>query len=260
MRQIRNKHSAANWYLLSILVLCLVFIPGFLQAKELSESEVRSAVQTWVRYVTADARPDALIERMEPHQVDGKTVAYIAHLSGGGFCLCGANDLVVPVYFYCPQGTYDPQIPDYQYILWEIETRLKYLREGLQKGDPKVLQYQQVLSERALYWQELIARRVPQRTEEPKGLLVEPDSMSLGLTCRWHQNSPYSDQCPELTPGPDDRTLVGCVATAMSQIMYYWKWPNTGQGNVSTTYYYRWRDNWEQEPLASDPGIPPGYP
>ncbi len=109
----------------------LILSPGGLQAKALNESAVKTAVQTWVRYVTADARPDAVIESMEPYVVKGKVVAYIAHLAGGGFCLSGADDLVLPAYFYSPQGTYDQKNPDYQYILWEISTRLDYFQKQL---------------------------------------------------------------------------------------------------------------------------------
>lgn len=258
MKQITNKASRASWSLGLLLVFCLIFVPIFLQAGELGEHEVRVAVETWVRHVTADARPDAVIERMEPHQVKGEMVAYVAHLLGGGFCLCGADDLVLPVYFYSPQGTYGPQNPNYQYILWEIETRLKCLREGLEKGDSKVLQYQEVLAERASFWQDLIAGRSPTRMED-KYDRVEPVMMELDLTCQWSQGSPYNDQCPELTPFADEHTVVGCVATAMSQIMYYWQWPNTGQSTDSVDYNYRWRGNWDEEPLVDDPGIPGGW-
>ena len=35
------------------------------QATEMTEIDVRTAVQTWVRFVTANAKPDAVIEKME---------------------------------------------------------------------------------------------------------------------------------------------------------------------------------------------------
>jgi hypothetical protein len=85
--------------------------------------------------------------------------------------------------------------------------------------------------------------------------------MSLPLTSRWGQGSPYNDQCPELTPGADEHTIVGCNATAISQIMYYWKWPQTGVGTYTdgTNYAYRWRATWDEEPLSADPGIPSAW-
>lgn len=258
MKKTKNKVSIMTHFLVSSFIFCLILIPTFLQAKEMTETEVRSAVQTWVRHVTADARPDAVVEKMEPFLVDGAIIAYIAHLADSGFCLCGANDLVLPVYFYSPQGTYDPSIPDYQDILWEIAERVKYLQKGLEEKDPNLQPYQQALSDRASFWQELLAGRIPKRMED-ENILAEPVMMELDLTCTWHQHSPYNDLCPQLTPGADEHTLVGCGATAMSQIMYYWKWPNTGVGNGSTVYNYRWRNNWDEEPLAANPNIPANW-
>ena len=42
------------------------------------------------------------------------------------------------------------------------------------------------------------------------------------LTCQWDQESPYWNQCP--TYG-GSTCLTGCVATAMAQVMYKWKYP-----------------------------------
>ena len=43
------------------------------------------------------------------------------------------------------------------------------------------------------------------------------------LTCDWSQGSPYNNQCPEYTNG--ERCVTGCIATAMAQVMYYWRYP-----------------------------------
>ena len=43
------------------------------------------------------------------------------------------------------------------------------------------------------------------------------------LKSKWNQNSPYNNLCPEYTPGV--KSATGCVATAMAQAMYYYKWP-----------------------------------
>jgi hypothetical protein len=81
--------------------------------------------------------------------------------------------------------------------------------------------------------------------------------MVLNLTPHWSQNSPYNDNCPNLTPGQDERVVAGCVAVAMSQIMYYWKWPLTGVGMSDwVTYIRRMTSQWLEEPLATDPIIP----
>ncbi|UCE59889.1 MAG: C10 family peptidase [Phycisphaerales bacterium] len=241
-------------------VLCLLLIAEPLSAEPRTEKEVAAAVETWLQGVITDARADATVEWMEPHVVDGETVAYIVHLEGEGFCLSGADDLVLPVYFYSPEGVYDPDNPSYEYILWEIDIRLAGLRKSLAKGDPGLETQQDALLDRALFWDDLAARQVPQRRGDA-GERAEPDMMVIPFTPRWGQGSPYNDQCPGL-PGPpyepppnDGRSKVGCVATAMAQIMYYWKWPYSGTGSRGHTWYRYVFEEWESATLQDDPGI-----
>lgn len=61
----------------------------------------------------------------------------------------------------------------------------------------------------------------------------------LGNT-KWNQNSPYNDQCPYVIDSDPSsgRCAVGCVATAISQIMNYHQYPIQGTG-VSKTYTTR---------------------
>jgi hypothetical protein len=226
----------------------------------MSERDVAAAVETWLQGVIADTRPDAAVEEMEPYVVDGETVAYIVHLVGGGFCLAGADDLVLPVYFYSPHGTYDPDSPGHAYILWEIGTRLTGLRQSLATGDPGLEPYREALAERALRWGDLASRRIPMRGAVA-GDRSEPDMMVLPFTPLWGQGSPYNDECPVL-PGPpyepppnEGHSKVGCVATAMTQIMYYWKWPETGTGTRSVWWSHFYFDEWETATLETDPQI-----
>ncbi|MDR1780409.1 MAG: thiol protease/hemagglutinin PrtT [Tannerella sp.] len=48
----------------------------------------------------------------------------------------------------------------------------------------------------------------------------------------WGQREPFNALCP-IIPGTDTRTIAGCVATAMAQIMKYYEWPQKGKGSKS---------------------------
>ncbi len=48
---------------------------------------------------------------------------------------------------------------------------------------------------------------------------------------RWGQESPYNLNCPKIG---GNTGYTGCVATAMAQIMYYYKYPVSGSGNNCT--------------------------
>ncbi|MBU1699905.1 MAG: C10 family peptidase [Candidatus Eisenbacteria bacterium] len=53
------------------------------------------------------------------------------------------------------------------------------------------------------------------------------------LSTVWHQGSPYNNLCPD---GDGGRCIVGCVSTAVSQVMKYFEWPPSGIGDHS--YYW----------------------
>lgn len=62
----------------------------------------------------------------------------------------------------------------------------------------------------------------PRSTERP--------SIKRHLPTRWNQDDPYNLFTPYLV---DRNAPTGCVATAISQVMYYHKYPEVGQGSIS---------------------------
>ena len=50
------------------------------------------------------------------------------------------------------------------------------------------------------------------------------------IQTKWNQGTPYNAYCPILTDGT--RTVTGCVATCMAQIMYYHKWPTSATASI----------------------------
>ncbi len=227
------------------------------ETKPLPEQDVRAAVTTWVRYITADAKPDAVIKQMEPNIVNGETLAYIAHIEGGGFCLCGADDMVLPVYFYSPSGEYEPENPDIEYILQEIAKRTKILREWADKNSSEMKKYAKDFEWRSSFWKDLIAQKFPKVLELYRATLTEPALIELPLNSTWAQDHFYNNHCPprfDYDPSPLDECLVCCVALSMAQIMYYWKWPHTGVGSGSVDYTFRYTNDTLEEPLNKNPG------
>ena len=52
------------------------------------------------------------------------------------------------------------------------------------------------------------------------------------LTTTWNQAPYYNDLCP-YDYEEDARSVTGCAATAMAQLMKYWNWPTQGYGSHS---------------------------
>ena len=62
------------------------------------------------------------------------------------------------------------------------------------------------------------------QVKTPSQLLSSEGEFTVAplLSCTWGQSEPYYNQCPEYK---GERCVTGCVATAMAQVMYYWKYP-----------------------------------
>lgn len=56
------------------------------------------------------------------------------------------------------------------------------------------------------------------------------------LKSQWDQNAPYNRNTPMTKEGGSRHSASGCVATAMAQIMYYYKYPAVGTGVATATW------------------------
>lgn len=58
-----------------------------------------------------------------------------------------------------------------------------------------------------------------------------PDSKEQLIKTSWNQNEPANNYTPIYNAG-GDRSTTGCIATAMAQIIYYYRYPQTGTGSI----------------------------
>ncbi len=61
------------------------------------------------------------------------------------------------------------------------------------------------------------------------------DSIAPLMLSRWDQGEYYNYYCPRDASGDNGRVVTGCVATAMAQLMYYFRFPESGVGSYSYT-------------------------
>ena len=97
------------------------------------------------------------------------------------------------------------------------------------------------------FWLQMYAEEMRREGDEAKGERLEAKgkvnrreakvesyptiSPILGNTV-WGQGKPFNDKCPQIN---GERCVTGCVATAISQIMYAHKYPTKGTGSFSYT-------------------------
>ena len=84
------------------------------------------------------------------------------------------------------------------------------------------------------WWLDGYARQIESLSSSlsPKASIPRGSIAPL-IASQWNQNAPYNYMCPdgnyrdyyESGYNAENRCVTGCTATAMAQIMYYWKWP-----------------------------------
>lgn len=59
------------------------------------------------------------------------------------------------------------------------------------------------------------------------------------MSSKWDQRAPYNQSCPMYTAsdGNQYQSLTGCVATALAQVMYYYKYPKTTKADLPYSWF-----------------------
>lgn len=74
------------------------------------------------------------------------------------------------------------------------------------------------------------------------------------MTSHWHQSGPYNLRCPKITSN-GNLAITGCVATAASQILYYWRRDLNDRTKYNTPTY-----GYGDAPVLAENVIPSGTP
>lgn len=140
---------------------------------------------------------------------DGLNTIYVFNRPTGGWLLLSADDAAVSVLAYSDSGTFDTTS----------------------------------MPSNVTAWLDFYSGEIAEASKA--GVIADPDAMTLStvtksdiapmVTTHWNQDAPFNDQCPMIG---NQRTVTGCVATALAQVMNYHRWPAKGYGTVS----YEWRN------------------
>lgn len=115
--------------------------------------------------------------------------------SNDGFVIVSGDDRTVDILGYADSGTFDQEnVPD----------GLRYLLDGYAEQ---------------MAW--LDARQV-KRTAASSASSPARSPIAPLIASHWDQGAPYNNLCPEIN---GEKTVTGCVATSMAQLMYYHQWP-----------------------------------
>lgn len=167
------------------------------------------------------------IDHVDYLTYEGDTLLYLFHYSQGGFVFISADYIAYPIVGY---GFGDAPVWDRAHSsvqAWQA-TNMATIAEGRRQGiTPHV--------DVASAWDLLINGKY---NTGSKGI-------SPLLPSVWNQDWPYNASSPADDFGPGGRAYAGCVAVSMVQVMYYYRYPNSGSGNHGyhhNTYGYQFAD------------------
>lgn len=193
--------------ILTLLVFASVCTGAF--AYEVTESEALTAA---ARFLGSSAARLTVAGRngTKATAQDAAPAYHVFNRQGGGFAIIAGDNCLQPVIGYSESGRIDLQdMPDaLVMMLDDISRSVRSRRAAGQIPDSKTLKA----------WDDIDKGRTKAGT--PVKFLATPE---------WAQSNPFNDACP-LIGG--QRTLTGCVCTALCEIMCHYGWPASGTGSV----------------------------
>ena len=193
--------------LLFLFILTAVAIS--LSAQPISEQQALDRV---MQYLNASAPSKArglagATSQLRSAKVEANSI-YAFNVDGGGFVIASGDSRALPLLGYSDSGAIDwEQMPD-------------NMRSWLKSYDNAIA----TLGNTSDFVDGVFMRGF-QRKREPK-VAIEPL-----LKTKWYQVEPYWNDCPLYEGANPDwqgkRCVVGCVATAMAQVMNYYQWPES---------------------------------
>ena len=141
--------------------------------------------------------------------------------NNAGYVIVSGDDLAPDVLVYGEQGQFDIATINPNFRFW-----LRYLQEQMS-----------VINE-----ENAAPKKQPMVTPIAP-LLVNKEGKEIA----WYQEKPYNNLCP-IDKLDNTRSLTGCVATAAAQLMYKWRYPQTGMDKFS----YVWENCLDEDCYYTD--------
>lgn len=201
------------------ILLLLFLVPVSLSARTLTKSEMSTLGVRAFQQKAIGIYPDAVSCSLQScdYLRDGSGIyAAVLHFDHG-FLILSAEDAVMPVLAYGFTDDIDVEnlAPGVSSLLSQYKDEIAAARRTQLPANERIQNA----------WKEL---RNPSRATMAETVVAPL------ITARWNQNkyyNYYSPSDPESPSGYDGKVPNGCVAVAMSQIMYYYRYPESGTGS-----------------------------
>ena len=221
-----------------LAILCCLFSLGF-AGNVVPVNDARTASVNFIKAIYPDMNVTASDFVLKHTELDENGDAIFYHFAIGeqGFVLVSANDAVDPILAYSVTNNFDRNIPIYAVSAYREE-----IKAAKNTVNPQALKA----------WNKLVNC---QPTRDIIGQYIS-EEVEPFVTSLWNQGEYFNYLCPAQEDASqhqqnincDNHVPAGCVATAMSQVMYYYRYPEFGVGGVGyQPIHYEYDDN--QNPI-----------
>jgi hypothetical protein len=208
------------------LLVCLLFLlagPSFSQDYFISKDKAQIVAEKFC-YERSSERIYFSRDKIKAFdnytvEVDGQILYYVFNLYPEGFVAVAGYKNIMPVLFYSFNGKYDPDHQPDNFKAWtaQYQRQISYALSTKAEGSNEI----------SALWEYYLT--TPAASFKPfAGREVLPM-----LTSNWDQGTYYNAMCPADPAGPAGHCVTGCVATALGQLLNYFRWPETGTGSYS---------------------------
>lgn len=193
-----------------VLTLFLLMVGTILlQARPIDRSLAMSAAQKFVatQFASERALPELVYTGVDE-------TFFVYNVGNHSFVIIAGDDAHRPVIAYSDESSFDAS---------NIPPALTYYLDGVAECIQR-LHHSVASPQVAAEWASLL---------EHGRLASSYKARGTGYFCqtKWDQSYPYNYCCPEDPNGSGGRAIVGCLATAMSQLMRFWAYPTQGIGD-----------------------------
>lgn len=204
------------------LIVCFL-LPGMLNAGTVDRQQACTVARNFYFERSGQYKAPGLDEITISTVIEEKSgdvvACYAVNIANGGFVLVSATDKVRPVLAYSFTSQYDPEKAPPQFEHW----KQWYIQSILQAMDEPGSADLSIFLE----WNRLLS-------DDEKDLQVfGGKDVEPMLVSTWDQGVYYNAMCPYDPAGPAGHCVTGCVATAMAQLCYYFRFPQSGLGSYT---------------------------
>ena len=215
-------------------------VKTFLKIEQLREEKKEEKLAKKGKKILKSIQKHKLENTTPIYGENGELFAWVTELEPEGYVVTSADDRINPIIAYSFKGKFPFKDSKQNVLLHMVQWDME-IRQNTINRQPKQLAFRSTKNNKkwADYSSDGITAMESMTLAEASSTQTQWPDPSYGydgwIKTNWYQTGTFNDFCPKKTVG-GFVSSVGCVATAMAQIINYWKYPSSVYFDDADTY------------------------